>query len=158
MTIHAIIGVRTDGKKTWYVRRSMSMKNYPGVWSLLSIQYLPEELPDCLDLGAAEALMQRMSDERLGGVPAFVRRYLTSGTCSDNPMGERVVLHLYEISLGWTPELEPEFYTDATWMLPEEYLEASEGLTCGLCMRLWSDHCFRAGLCDARFAPEPVLD
>ena len=39
--IHAVIGVRRAGGATFYVRRSEYMENYPGVWSLFSIQYDP---------------------------------------------------------------------------------------------------------------------
>lgn len=32
--IHAVIGVRHRGSLTYYVKRSLAMPNYPGVWSL----------------------------------------------------------------------------------------------------------------------------
>lgn len=156
--LHAVIGVRTIGRETWYVKRSMGMANYPGVWSLLSIQMREDELPDVMDLAAAEVLFRRMSEERLCGVPLVVTSHLTSGTCADNPMGRRVVLHLYGMSFLHEPVLNPAFYTESRWMKPAEYVEAAAGQTCGLCMRLWSAYAVKVGLAPMRFAPEVVPD
>jgi hypothetical protein len=157
-TLHAVIGVRAIGRETWYVKRSPTMANYPGVWSLLSIQHGEDELPDVTDLAAAMTLFRRMSQERLGGVPLVVTGHLTSGTCTDNPMQVRVVLHLYAVSFQAEPVLDPAFYTEGAWMLPSAYVAAAEGQTCGLCMRLWSAHSVRVGLAAMRFAPEMVPD
>jgi hypothetical protein len=157
--LHAVIGVRFNRSKnlTYYVKRSDKMQNYPGVWSLLSIQYKPEELLDHLELWQAAPIFQRLSDERLGGVPIKVVRYLTSGTCSKNPINRRVTLHLYEIEFR-QPVLNEAYYVEEAWLTPEEYVERAAGQTCGLCMRLWSDYAVRNGLAIKRFAPKPELD
>lgn len=151
--ITAVIGVWYDKDKTFYVKRSDKMQNYPLVWSLLSIQFKPDEFPDHLDIAAAQKLMEKMSAERLGGTPVKVLNYLTSATCSDNPMNTRVTLHLYRIEFEKTPALNSEFYTDSAWLTPDEYSEWSKNSTCGLCLRTWSDYCFCHGLVNKRFAP-----
>jgi hypothetical protein len=151
--IDAVIGVWYKDGRTFYVRRSDQMKNYPNVWSLLSIQFTPEELPDFTDLNAAQKLMEKMSDERLDGASIKLTGYLKSAKCSDNPMGVPVTLHLYQIELEGTPELNPRYYSGSDWFTVEEYLEASADSTCGLCMRMWSDYCYQAGISDVRFAP-----
>ena len=156
--IDAAIGVWPKGDRTFYVKRSPSMENYPNVWSLMSIQFAPDELADFLDLARVQRIMERMSQERLGGAPVRVVRYLKSARCSDNPMRVPVRLHLYEIELEEEPRLNPEYYIDSAWMTPEEYSVASANSTCGLCMRMWSDYCVENGLCEARFAPEVVED
>jgi hypothetical protein len=115
------------------------MQNYPGVWSLPSIQYTDEELPDHLDLKAAQRVFDRLSDERFEGKILTVKEYLTSGTCSDNPMDERVTLRLYRFSAFEKVPLNPDYYTDAMWLTPEMYQRLAEGQLCGLCVRLWSD-------------------
>lgn len=156
--INAIIGVWYSGNKTFYVKRSAKMQNYPLVWSLLSIQFKPEELPDQLDLDAVQKLMEKMSAERLGSTPVKVVQYLTSATCSDNPMQTRVALHLYRIEFDRPPELNPEFYLDSAWLTPDEYTERSKNSTCGLCLRMWSDYCLHRGLVSKRFAPAVNAD
>ena len=156
--IQAVIGVWPKGERTFYVKRSPWMENYPNVWSLMSVQFAPDELADFLDLGSVQRIMERMSQERLGGAPVRVVRYLKSARCSDNPMGVPVRLHLYEIELDEEPPLNPEYYVDSAWMTPKEYTAASANSTCGLCMRMWSDYCVDNGLCETRFAPEVVED
>ena len=157
--LHAVIAVqrRSEGQ-SFYVKRSPTMQNYPNVWSLLSIQFRPEELPDPFDFSTVERFMQRLSDERLGGVSPRVLRYLTSGTCSRNPINRRVTLHLYEIALEAEPRLNPAYYVDGAWLMPEQYESRAAGSQCGLCLRLWSDYCYRNGLAARRFAPVPDLD
>ena len=150
--IEAVIGVWFGDGRTFYVKRSERMENYPNAWSLLSIQFTPEELPDFTDLSAAQKVMDRMSEERLGGVPVRLVRYLKSARCSDNPMDVPVTLHLYQIELEREPELNPKYYVDSAWFTPEEYVKASENATCGLCMRMWSDYCYQSGLSKVRFA------
>ena len=152
--IEAVIGVWLKDGRTLYVKRSGRMENYPNVWSLLSIQFTPEELPDFTDLEAAEKVMERMSEERLGGVPVRLIHYLKSSRCSDNPMHVPVTLHMYQIELEREPELNPEYYLDSAWFTPEEYMKATENATCGLCMRMWSDYCYQSGLSNVRFAPK----
>lgn len=71
--IRAVIGVDFRAPRTLYVKRSGAMENYPGVWSLPSIQYKPEELPDPLDLDAAAKIFARMSKERFHGEPIKVQ-------------------------------------------------------------------------------------
>jgi hypothetical protein len=156
--IHAVIGVRYDGRRTLYVKRSDAMENYPGVWSLLSVQFDPGELPGLDDLVAAQRIFDRLSFERLGALRLRVERHIVSGTCSDNPMGRRVVLHLYAISYNGVASLNPRYYSDQAWLTPSEYEQRAAGMSCGLCLRLWSDYSFRHGLAPARFAPIPVLD
>jgi hypothetical protein len=134
------------------------MENYPNVWSLLSIQFRPEELPDFTDLGKVQEVVDKMSTERLGGVPVRLIHYLKSARCSDNPMQVPVTLHLYQIELESEPELNPEYYVDGEWFTPEEYIKVSENATCGLCMRMWSDYCYQSGLSKVRFAPRVRQD
>jgi len=151
--IDAVIGAWFRNGRTFYVKRSGQMENYPNVWSLLSIQFTPEELPDFCDLAAAQKVMERMAKERLGGAPIRLIHYLKSARCSDNPMQVPVTLHLYQIELESEPELNPKYYVDSAWLTPEEYIKASGNSTCGLCMRMWSDYCYQRGLSKSRFAP-----
>jgi hypothetical protein len=152
--IHAVIGVRRRGDSTFYVKRSMEMSNYPGVWSLFSIQFSPEELPDPRSLGpTVNRLFAKMSNERLGGVPVEVESYLTSGSSDDNPMGVDVHLHLYEIRLADEPRFDARYYTDGAWLRPEEYELRCADEICGLCLRLWADYAWLHGLADRPFAP-----
>jgi len=153
LNIQAAIGVWFKDGRTFYVKRSSQMENYPNVWSLFSIQFTPEELPDFTDLEDAQRVMERMSEERLDGAPIRLIHYLKSARCSDNPMGVPVTLHLYQIELKHEPELNQKYYVDSAWLTPEEYLAASADATCGLCMRMWSDYCYRTGLSKTRFAP-----
>jgi hypothetical protein len=157
-SIHAVIAVWHENAKTFYVKRSERMPNYPLVWSLLSIQFDPIELPDQLDLSAVQPIMRRMSFERLNGAPLRVNRYLASATCSDNPMRRRVILHMYEVSFDERPDLNPNYYVAADWLDPDQYAERSRNSTCGLCMRMWSNYCVRHQLVDTPFAPELVED
>lgn len=151
--IEAVIGVWYKDGRTFYVKRSDQMENYPNVWSLLSIQFTPKELPDFTNLEATQKLMEKMSQERLGKVPIRLSRYLKSARCSDNPMKVPVTLHLYQIELDSEPKLNPRYYTDSEWFTVEDYLTASAESTCGLCMRMWSDYCYQSGLSKIRFAP-----
>ncbi len=156
--IYGVIGVWHRGDETFYVRRSKAMENYPDVWSLLSIQYDPVEVPDHLDLDAVQPLMERMARERLGGVGIHVDRYLTSAACAENPMNKLVFLHMYQIHLDSLPKLNPEFYAAAEWMTPDQYVERSQNATCGLCMKMWSDYCTRNNLAERPFAPVAVVN
>jgi hypothetical protein len=152
--ISAVIGVWFRDGRTYYVKRSPQMQNYPNVWSLLSIQHTPKEFPDFADLAAAQKVMERMGEERLEGARVELVRYLKSARCSDNPMHVPVTLHMYQIELEDEPRLNPRYYTDSAWFTPEEYAKASENATCGLCMRMWSDYCYQTGLSKTRFAPQ----
>ncbi len=134
------------------------MQNYPLVWSLLSIQFDPTQLQDPLDLASVQPLMTKMSDERLCGTPVRVTRYLSSANCSDNPMGKRVFLHLYEVEFDRDPRLAPAFYLDAAWLEPDDYARRAAGTTCGLCLRMWSEYCVRHGMTNHRFAPSLAPD
>ena len=150
--LHAIIGVMFTDDRTFYVRRSSKMKNFPSVWSLLSIQFDPQSLVDPKeDLARVQQLMEKMSNERLGGTPIRVKRYLISGDDPDSPVGRRVHLHLYEVVLDDDPKLNADYYTDAAWLTPEEYEEKSADQQCGLCLRLWSDYSWLAGHSDRPF-------
>jgi hypothetical protein len=150
--IHAVIGVWHRGPETFYVRRSMKMENYPGVWSLLSIQFDPSEFDDVYDFDAARNLFRAMSAQRLNNAEFAVKRYLSSANCVNNPMRKRVFLHMYELEMDCEPELNQDFYTNWAWMTPKQYARSSEGMSCGLCVRMWSEHCVRSGLADSPFA------
>ena len=154
--IRAVIGVRRRGAETLYVKRSKRMTNYPGVWSLFSIQHAAEELPDRHDLVAAARRFEAMSRQRLGGVPVEVERFLIDGSSDRNPMGIDVDLSLYEIDFRREPVLDPSFYTEARWMTAAEYETASVGQPCGLCLRLWSDYAWLAGFTDRPFVPTGI--
>lgn len=151
--IDAVIGVRRIGGNTFYVRRSERMQNYPGVWSLFSIQHDPAKLTDIRDLAAAQPLFDAMSAERLGGVPVRIKSYLTSGSSDLNPMDVDVTLHLYEIEFDDEPVLNPRYYTDGAWLSAEEYEERCAEQVCGLCLRLWSDYAWMHGYTDRPFIP-----
>jgi hypothetical protein len=152
--IDAVIGVWFKDGRTYYVKRSSEMQNYPNTWSLLSIQFDQDEFPDFADLESAQNLMKRMSDERLKGTPVRLIRYVKSARCSDNPMHVPVTLHMYQIEFESEPELNPRYYVNSAWFTPEEYMKATENATCGLCMRMWSDYCYQSGLSNVRFAPK----
>lgn len=152
--LHAVIGVRHSGERTYYVKRSLKMENYPGLWSLLSIQFDPDELPDPQDTWRAQLLMERLSAERLGGIPIQAKKYLISGNSTDNPYDKNVILHLYEIELLEEPVLNPDYYTDAAWLTPEEYERRTSGERCGLCLRLWADYAWMAGITRRPFVPQ----
>jgi hypothetical protein len=154
--IHAMIGVWFKDGKTFYVRRSEKMQNYPNVWSLLSIRFEPTSFAHDTDLVVARDLMERMSRERLSGIGITVCRYLTSAHCFSNPTGSRVFLHMFEVELDDLPMLNPEYYSDFAWLTPEEYAARSVGASCGLCVRMWSDYSVRHGLTRQAFAPELV--
>ena len=151
--INAVIGVWFKNGRTFYVKRSSKMENYPNTWSLLSIQFDKEEFPDFTDLETAQNLMTRMAEERLNGAPVKLLNYVKSSRCSDNPMHVPVTLHMYQIEFESEPELNPRYYVDCAWFTPEEYLKATENSTCGLCMRMWSDYCYQTGISNMRFAP-----
>lgn len=154
--ITAVIGVRHDGPLTWYLRRSERMANYPGVWSLPSIQFVPSELPDVLDLDRVSGHFARLSAERLGGVPIGVERHLTSGTSDMNPMGVDVTLHLYLLRMSEEPVLNPAFYVGSEWLSAADYEERSAGQPCGLCTRLWGDFAWACGITDRPFLSRPA--
>ncbi len=154
--LQAVIGVWHRGPQTYYVKRSEKMTNYPGLWSLLSKQFDLKDLPDPKDLSAIQPVMERLSRERLGGVPIATKKHLTSGDSDDNPIDRHVFLHLYEVELLVEPRLNPDYYTDAAWLTPEAYEEKSAGLQCGLCLRLWSDYAWLAGIIDRPFIPRAV--
>lgn len=154
--IHAVIGVWYKDGRTFYVRRSPKMANYPNVWSLLSIQFSPTTMAHDTSIEVVQSLMERMSKQRLGGVGIQVRRYLTSAHCSNNPMDKLVFLHMYSIELDDEPELNPDYYTESAWLTPEEYVERSRDSACGLCLRMWSDYSVRHRLSERSFAPALV--
>ncbi len=151
--IHAVIGVRRSGGSTFYVRRSDHMQNYPGVWSLFSIQYDPSSVSDMTNLDAVAPFFNEMSAQRLGGVPVLVKSYLTSGSSDRNPMGVEVTLHLYEIELHEEPRFNEHYYTDGAWLTAEEYEVRCAQQVCGLCLRLWSDYAWIMGYTDRPFIP-----
>ena len=129
------------------------MDNYPGVWSLFSIQHDPAALPDVTDTAAAQPLFDAMSAQRLGGTPVHVKSYLTSGSSDLNPMGVEVTLHLYEIEFDHEPALNERYYTAGAWLTAAEYEERCAEQVCGLCLRLWSDYAWLQGYTDRPFLP-----
>ena len=154
--IHAVIGVWYRDGKTFYVRRSATMENYPNVWSLLSIQFKPSTFAHDTDSEVVQSLMEQMSRERLSGVGIEIVRYLSSAHCFHNPMNKSVYLHMFQVELDDEPELNPDYYADCAWLTPEEYSERSRGGTCGLCLRMWSDYSVRHSLAERPFAPALV--
>lgn len=151
--IHAVIGVRRAGGSTFYVRRSEHMENYPGVWSLFSIQYDPSSPTDMRDVEAVTPLFERLSEQRLGAVPVRVKSYLTSGSSDRNPMRVLVTLHLYEIEFDEEPRLNERYYTDGAWLTAKDYEDRCADQVCGLCLRLWSDYAWLMGYTDRPFIP-----
>jgi hypothetical protein len=145
--IRAVIGVNyrvnplTGSRETFYVKRSKYMQNYPGVWSLPSVQYVAGELPDSGDLDAASRLFARMSDERFGGEPVVVERRLIWGSSPHNPMQRMVELVLYRIAFKKDPELNARFYDDSEWLDRSDFKLRTmlTPLPCGLCTRLWEE-------------------
>ena len=77
-----------------------------------------------------------------------MKKHLTSGDDPDSPVGQHVHLHLYEIELTEEPLLNPDYYADSAWLTAEEYEKISSGQPCGLCLRLWSDYAWMAGITD----------
>lgn len=154
--LHAVIGVRYSGNRTFYVKRSQKMGNYPGVWSLPSIQFDHKQTPDPTDLSNVRPLMEKLSRERLGGVPIVVRCFLTAGNSAESPVGKHVFLYLYEIELPREPILNPDYYTEAAWLTARGYEQRSAGEPCGLCLRLWSDYAWMSGITDRPFVAQSV--
>lgn len=152
--LHAVIGVWHRGPLTYYVKRSPNMQNYPGIWSLLSCKYQPREIENPEDLTSAQVLMERMSKQRLDGVPIKVLDHLISGDSQKNPYELDVYLHLYSIELSREPKLNPHYYTEGAWLNADEYERRSAGQECGLCLRLWSDYAWLARITDRPFAPQ----
>ena len=149
--VNAVIGVWHDGPVTYYVRRSQKMRNYPGVWSLPSIQYRAQEVSQPEDLLCVQPLFEKMSKQRLGNVPVCVKDYLISGSSDRNPYGLHVHLHLYRIEIIRDPDLEADYYTDGAWLTAGEYQRRNADQACGLCLRLWSDYAWLAGITDRPF-------
>lgn len=135
--LHAVIGVWYRGAKTFYVKRSEKMQNYPGAWSLFSIQYDPSEMPDSLDLDVAQRLMERMSHQRLYGAPIRVTSFLTASTCTNNPINKIVNLRLYGVAFDREPKLDADYYVDAAWLTQGQHVERRGSAMCGSCTRMW---------------------
>jgi hypothetical protein len=129
------------------------MENYPGVWSLFSMQYDSTKVAEVTDLEAVTPLFKAMSVQRLGGVPVRVKSYLTSGSSDQNKMGVQVTLHLYEIEFDEEPRLNERYYTDGAWLTAEEFEARCAQQICGLCLRLWSDYAWIMGYTDRPFIP-----
>ncbi len=149
--LHAVIAVWHRDSKTYYVKRSDSMENYPGVWTHMSVKFRLEELPDSRELDAAQVIMDRLSAERLGGTDIRVVELLSAATSSTNPINVCVHLSMYRVELAAEPRLNPRFYTDGKWMTHEEYAFL-DNPPCGTCIRMWSDYCVANGLSDLQLA------
>jgi hypothetical protein len=154
--LFAIIAVAHEGERTFYVKRSLHMANYPGVWSLPSIQFDSKELGDPTDLRTVAHYVDTMSRQRLGGAALRIEELLTSGNSDDNPIDRDVHLYLYRVAFQTPPVLNPDFYTDSRWMTASEFEEASADQTCGLCVRLWADHAWMLGIADHPYAHKQV--
>lgn len=152
-SLTAVIGVWFRDGRTYYVKRSDKMKNYPGLWSLFSLQYRSTELSNPLDLTDVQVLMKRMSKERLRGREIGVKRHLVSGDSDANPMNKHVFLHLYEIRMAKEPDLNLNYYTAGAWLTATQYEQRNAGTQCGLCLRLWSDYAWLSGIHDRPFVP-----
>lgn len=140
--LHAIIGIWKRGLKSYYLKRSENMENYPSVWSLFSIQFNPVQLPDPSDLVQAQSIMDLISAERLNGAPTKVIEYLTSDDSDTNPINTHVFLHLYLVELDTEPELNPDYYEEGAWLTFDEFEEKTRESGCGSCTRMWWDHAF----------------
>lgn len=151
--LHAVIGVWNRGGQTFHVQRSAKMENYPSVWSLFSIQFAADALPEPDDLRAVQTYMERMSDERLNGVGIRTIERLASDNSAKNPIGKHVYLHMYRIELDHEPMFHPDFYADGRWLTFEEYELLSCDQPCGLCMRMWGDFAYLHGIIDRPFIP-----
>lgn len=152
--LSAVIGVwfRPDGT-TFYVKRSANMVNYPSTWSLFSIQYDSDAIGNVTTREAAQPLMEQMSSDRLLGSPINTLRFLTSGEANTPIIGRFVHLDLFQLEFVSEPKLNPEFYSESRWMSFEQYLEATRGNACGLCVRLWMDQAFLMGLSPSPYLP-----
>src|ERR1700688_3150571 len=100
--LFGIIAVAHDDDRTFYVRRSQKMINYPGVWSLPSIQFDPRDIADLKDPHQVQRYMEKISSDRIGGVQIKAKAFLTSGDSTDNPISRHVFLHLYAVELSIT--------------------------------------------------------
>jgi hypothetical protein len=151
--LHAVIGAWNRGKKTYHVKRSQTMTNYPGVWSLFSIQFDPTDMPDPSDLTKVQTYMETMSAERLNSVELQTIELLASDSSDKNSIGYNVHLHLYRVELDHEPRLNSKFYEDGRWMTFEEYEQRARDAPCGLCMRMWGDLAYMYGIIDHPFIP-----
>lgn len=145
--LHAVIGVWFRGDRTFYVQRSDNMQNYPGAWSLFSIQFDPAELHEPFHLPGAQKLMERMSAQRLHGTPVETKRFLTATTCTKNPINKIVKMWLYQIEFMREPDLNSEYYINSAWMTQEEYHKRRSTALCGSCIRMWADYYCRQVAC-----------
>ncbi len=153
-TLDAAIGVWTRGKLTYYVRRSEAMGNYPGVWSLFSERFDPDEV-DPLDRADVQTVFQRMAFRRVGSGSVKVGRFLSARSRYTPKLGCTVKLWMYEIALERDPDLNPDFYSDGAWLTDDDFRQRAEAAPCGMCTLMWSDYLKRLG-----FITEPltVLD
>lgn len=150
--MRALIGVRRNGNKVQYVKRSAKM-TYPNLWTLFSIQYQFDFNKN--DRTQAAAIFQHMSDVRLGGAPVFVGKFLCEGTDYNQDLGEDVSLRLYEIDFPDNPNLlalNPDYYSETRWMTVDEHVKHIEGNICGLCLKLWQDYAYTQGLCSQPYS------
>jgi hypothetical protein len=100
--------------------------------------------------------MQYMSAQRLGGVPILTKALLTSGSEDSEVLNRTVSLHLYEVELHETPKLNPQYYVDSAWLSPDGYEDRCADQVCGLCLRLWADYAWMAGIAPRPFVPRRV--
>lgn len=143
--IRAFIGAWKKGDKTYYVKRSDKMENYPGVWSLFSMQIPWEkftELPQDRDL--ALDIMQTISNQRLGGLEVTNALWISGAESFRTELGKSVALHLYRVELIGEPKLNPYFYSEGAFLTADEF-RSMDKMPCGTCVRMWSKHGINKG-------------
>lgn len=139
--LYAVIGVAIDGRRTFCVRRSDEMENYPGVWSLLSVQTLDGDMKNPLDLEEAQASFDRLSQERLGGAPLKVLRHIKSNDSDQMPIDYHTYLHMYEVYVDTKKVvLDSHYYTECAWLTQAEISKRNRNLPCGLCLQMLTDY------------------
>lgn len=152
--LHAVIGIWTRGEETYFIKRSEQMENYPDVWTLFSIQYEPDEIDDPKNLGQAQIIMNRMSEERLYGSPVTVNQHILTEESDENPIDTYVHLDLYEIEFPQEPSLNPRYYVGGEWLTLDEYASRNTSETCGSCMRMYWDWAWMQNKVDKPFPTE----
>jgi hypothetical protein len=157
-SIYAIIGVSYKEGKTFYVKRSSKMKNYPDVWSLISIQISKEEFQSHLDLASVSERFDELSRERLSGAKIRVLEHLTSDDSDKNNIGCHVFLHLYHVDVLELNSLNPDYYVASDWLNQNELDDLNEDLTCGLCTRMWKDYAWHNDLLPRDFLPDTLVE
>lgn len=135
------------GTKVLWVRRSSKMNNYPGIWTLFSQQYSPEEILGAKDLAGAKEVFNRMASERLLGAPITIEAYLDQTSGFSDDLKREVHLMLYKIEFPWGLKLNEDYYTYAQWLTWDEHFKYHKQPSCGMCTRLFQDWSYLKGHC-----------